>query len=239
MSTINLTPFCEHGNASDMRSYLHAPFRQGAYVYATNGHVLIRVAAADAYQDVVVNDTVAVTTVIAAAAVDSDAGWQPLPPIHLPAHGLAPCDGCRGRGYGVACTICHYTGMCACNCDRCDRECDDCDGSGIGLSRDETKERKVCLHCGGRGRARDDRVVVIPDGPHLTAEYVAMVLALSGPIEVKWPEPVTDKYSDQRHHNMSAFRGPGWHVVLMARRPNIPPTGREIIVAMNDGTVPA
>ena len=41
---IDLQRFC--ANESDPRPYLRAPFKRGSWVYATNGHVCVRVPAA-------------------------------------------------------------------------------------------------------------------------------------------------------------------------------------------------
>jgi len=41
---INLKPFC---GDDDPRDYLNAPFSEGTFTYATNGHILIRVARRD------------------------------------------------------------------------------------------------------------------------------------------------------------------------------------------------
>jgi len=154
--TINLKPFC--ANVTDPREYLRAPFKVGEWVYATNGHMAIRVKA-DNFPDMgeVADHKAKVPKAIGGLferALKKAGGAFQAMPASPP---LKPCRDCRGCGEWPAV-----------QCDDCDGEgqfrhgafwydCKNCEGSFAGagfirVSRDGQRgEMRPCITCDGLG----------------------------------------------------------------------------------------
>ncbi|HYM33368.1 MAG TPA: hypothetical protein VEU47_18865 [Candidatus Cybelea sp.] len=108
---IDLQQFC--GN-DIWRPYLHKPFRQNGYVYATNGHILVRVADDERYE---INDKIAVEKLFAGLAT---AKFVAAPAVIIPPKAgpqLVECPNCDGRGTEHDCPDCD------CTCERCHGRC--------------------------------------------------------------------------------------------------------------------
>lgn len=107
---IDLTPFC---GKDDDRWYLNAPFSEGEFTYATNGHILIRVARRD--------DITSEPEQMMNRCAKLFAEAAPTPPIAIPE--IPPivegdCDCCNGAGSHER------------ECGTGDYDCDDCAGTG-------------------------------------------------------------------------------------------------------------
>ena len=92
--SIDLTRFC--ANERDVREYLQRPFEIDGFVYATNGHMAVRVPAADypgQAQYTPGKHPKQIVQLFADAAADADKA-QPLPIIQEP----ADCSLCKGTG---------------------------------------------------------------------------------------------------------------------------------------------
>ncbi len=108
---IDLKPFC---STDEFRPTLMQPWSRGAYTYATNGHILVRVARRD---DVPENEEAPdVEKTVEKARLD-EASFVRLPLIDLPPEEKSECQACEGRGTEHDCPDC--------TCD-----CEVCNGSG-------------------------------------------------------------------------------------------------------------
>lgn len=208
---IDLTPFC---GRETHRSYPHAPFSIGAHTYATNGHRAIRVARR---ADVPEGGDVPNSIVQIFALADA----REFGPFTLDVRraDVPACPGCRGRGWGGACETCRGSGRHDCDCDYCERGCEDCDGSGIDFERREVPEdqRVLCEACDGTGCERDDRKVHFPDGLVIAARYLALVADLPGPLAMNVPPPgEPSRFGPQYlNHGPQFFRCDGGTVAIM------------------------
>lgn len=108
---IDLQPFC---GRDEYRPYLHKPFSRGAYTYATDGRLLLRVARRD---DVPENDRA--PDCEAAVFSKLQCSEYAAPDFALP--DVKPeredCILCEGRGFEHDCPSCQCT-------------CPECDGAG-------------------------------------------------------------------------------------------------------------
>ena len=103
---VDLKPFC--GN-DPLRFYLHRPWSQDEFSYATNGHIIVRV---PRRADIAENKDAPNTAKVFANWVDPD---RPLPPISIPPEiGEPECRVCDGRG------TMHNCPDCGCTCKRCE-----------------------------------------------------------------------------------------------------------------------
>ena len=107
ITAADLQPFC---SAERFREYLHRPWSKDGFTYATNGHVLIRVARLNGVEE---NDKAPDTDVIFAAAADQTA-TQKIPKGKIPKVRTIECPSCNGRGREHDCPDC------TCECEKCD-----------------------------------------------------------------------------------------------------------------------
>ncbi len=145
---IDLQRFC--ANELDEREYLRKPWKHGKWVYATNGHVCVRVPTA-AMPDVAECDKAPPVQKLFQKHMKQRQCEFLLMPIIAP---LKKCSACYGKGYVHArkCPSCtdgtfdHY-GM--------TYNCLYCEGSNAGPgwvdTEDETEARRPCDHCDGLG----------------------------------------------------------------------------------------
>ena len=149
--TVNLQRFC--ANDFDYREYLRAPWRAGNWVYATNGHVCVRVAAAlvpDALQSSGQRPN-------AAALFDKwfDQEGEFLVMPEVPAAEV--CKACDGHGWhhAIKCSDCtdgvFKHGHHAYDCLNC---ADEPVEAGYIATEDAADPKMVCNECIGRGFAR-------------------------------------------------------------------------------------
>ena len=134
---------------SCLREYLQKPWRDGQYVYASNGHWLARVPAAEFHgeaADRTPRHPASVARMFADAA--DRTAFHPLTGIAKPEE-CGPCSG-RGVTRGSECNSCDGEGT----FDRMgwDYECKQCDGTGIDRHvPDEAAADHACNSCKGYG----------------------------------------------------------------------------------------
>lgn len=123
MSGIDLQSFC----GDDLSwQYLNAPFKQDNFTFATNGHILVRVALRDSDPDLPKGALENINNVILKGV--EDAIFSPPPPYTLPpesAFASTRCLSCAGTGRDH-------------ECPSCDCDCIDCDGTGTWPTRVST-----------------------------------------------------------------------------------------------------
>lgn len=144
------------------------PWREGEHVYATDGHTVIEVPAAD-YPEVVAPNTLCGLDIIGLRWPPSPA-WEPMPAL-LP-DSMQTCLECQGTKFQeMDCPECEGQGTITCS--ECDakHKCSHCKGTG-GVLSDEP-----CPACSGAGellRPTDQRVC----GVVIRGEDVARLAAL-------------------------------------------------------------
>lgn len=143
----------------DPREYLRKPWRDGEWVYATNGHVCIRVRGDKVDKELPVRDK----HPDAAAMFTKYEGLLPAALHTLPALPEAKkCQACEGRGWHWAkkCESCDGEGTFMrhgyeYNCQACEDEPVE---PGWALSSERSGTRKDCAHCYGRGYERNQEL---------------------------------------------------------------------------------
>lgn len=108
---IDIKPFCSTDKALP---YLMQPWSRGAYTYATDGYILVRVARRD---DVPENSQAPDAEKLLEKVQIDTASFTPLPPFDLPPEKMDECASCGGSGYEH-------------DCPNCNCICKNCNGSG-------------------------------------------------------------------------------------------------------------
>ncbi|WP_275100118.1 hypothetical protein [Sedimenticola hydrogenitrophicus] len=143
-----LSRFC---GKNDIREYLNTPLRKGGYLYASNGHIAVRVVdepAVEAFAVIALDGGTAIDKVVSGIEQMLADTYQP------DAHRLAdtnaaqmlaaaePCEYCKGTGVTPKCERCNNTGLvtslssldecpaCGGNTDAPGTHCIACDGTG-------------------------------------------------------------------------------------------------------------
>lgn len=115
--TIDLQKFCSVKD--DSRYFLHAPFSRGKYTYATNGHIVVRVARRDDVPEV-------------------DLAPKPESLFKEKPRGkFIPVPKCSAVS-DLDCKKCEGTGARECNMGH-DHECDKCEGTGKTTNHESMK----------------------------------------------------------------------------------------------------
>ena len=165
MSTVDLQRFC--ADDFDPREYLRKPIPHKGYLYATNGHVLVRVAAPEH-----------------AGALAEKPDFDAVVGKYIQAEGHAPLPPLPA---GKKCKDCNGTGMVLmAECADCDGEgdfmhgthiyeCKECDGAGRFLSA--SGEKCECAGCYGHG-IKAERIAIGQSGYDL--RYLRWIAELPG-----------------------------------------------------------
>jgi len=208
LTPIKLERYC--ATVDDTREHLKKPFRVGDWVYATNGHICIRVPSADFEADVLdesqrINQT-------APALFDkwlTEATYSPLPELAA----LESCYSCSGKGW-------HW----AYRCEGCtDGEfvhrghtyaCQECENEPCFMAgwitryreadRQPTDVKRECAMCGGRGFAEGS---VELNGIPFELGYVHWAARLPGAL-----------FKTAGKEDPAAFRWDGGEALLMPLR---------------------
>lgn len=179
--SIDLKRFC--GCEHDIREYVRQPWAHQGYVYATNGHICVRVPApehAGTTSEVPIAES---ARGLFERATNTE--YAPLPPF-TPA---PVCFQCEGEG--------HYKQSKCGDCDgegnfkrgHHEYECRECEGTGW-LPDDEGQKRD-CEECWGTGH--DRRAVDFGNDVFYDARYLAWVKALPGVMFAPGGASTTDK----------------------------------------------
>lgn len=161
---MNLTDFC-----APNRFRLAAPWREGNYVYATTGQIMIEVAAAD-YPEITAEGEIDPADAFADMWPTGAVPWQPMPPVGPQT--MQECPDCEGKGFeSKDCPTCDGRGYCECSKCGDEHDCGECDGEGEVLS--DVK----CAACDGQGERflpADQRLC----GSLYAGEYCALLAGL-------------------------------------------------------------
>lgn len=217
--TIDLKRFC--AKEEDPREYLRAPWRDGAWVYATNGHYLLRVAA-DTMPDAVPRDKHPDGGALFRKHLEDRTGLDFLVMPPLPK--LKPCADCGGKGQvrAIKCADCvdgefkhgNYTYTCQ-NCDE--------SPAGAGWEHlnawNETRSNEVlrdCISCDGLGHnIQEHRGMAVGEASYAVV-YLAMLAKLPQ-VRICPGEPANTK-DWSKQPIPAVFTFDGGHALLMPRR---------------------
>lgn len=168
-----LQSFCEAPN--EPLSHLRKPFTVGAYSYASNRHLAVRVAA---LAEVPERPEVRFNVDLLPWPYVSTP-WQALPALP-PADG--ECFTCTGHGRVVVCDECSGEGEVswASALHTYTATCLECDGSGVWPSAGEQTEW-ACPDCAGTGYRWDNEELVI-EGIPFAVVYLAKMARLPDPV---------------------------------------------------------
>ena len=180
---IDLSKFCESKGSA--RIHLQRPWRKGDWVYATNGHLLVRVKpemVADAAQETLRQpDVEALFTRYLDGC--SDLQFIPMPTTPQP----DPCPNCGGKGnaWSVLCPDCNEGTFMRGNHEYDCRNCADSSaGPGWVDSSEDNPQAKIvaCHECDGLGSSiRFNGNFYIGDAGY-SLVYAYMVSQLPGPV---------------------------------------------------------
>ena len=214
---LDLERFCADQN--DPRSYLHKPWRDGGWVYATNGHLVVRIADNGARDTPERTDKHPnVREMFRKYIEDRACEFLVMPPIPEP----KKCTHCDGTGFAWAK-----------NCPDCvdgefthgdyDYDCKNCMGSVAGPGKldarqgDKGAKREPCAYCDFHGYPLNSN-----GGTDIGAAQYATVylweLAKLPQCRVCPGDPARTNYDDPREAP-GAFIFDGGQALLMPRRP--------------------
>jgi hypothetical protein len=154
-ATIDLSKFCAFSKA-DSRTVLHAPFKVGDFIYASNGHMGVRVPAAGWPEEVREpageHETKVAAIVVGVFAKHAEASH---PAVALPELRTQRCRACKGAGFtwGSKCDSCDGEG--SFQRHGYDYECKACDGDGYDECEKDHPgaEKQPCRACFSTGLA--------------------------------------------------------------------------------------
>lgn len=184
---IDLKPFCER--ADSYRDYLHQPWSRGAFTYASNGHIAIRVPRRD---DVPENEKAPDVEKIFRENGVEDSATTSLPDVNVsalpkPTIKMRRCRRCRGTRYLRKCDECGGEGTLECDLGH-DHECETCDSKGTFHAGETDDGAFLCTDCNGTGSEPDferggDTEIIIDGRDAMTLRLFILLLGLP---DVKW-----------------------------------------------------
>lgn len=148
---------------NDLREYMRAPFSRGDWIYATNGHIAVRVPKAEGIAAAESGKLEKIEGLFEKSKRDNFIGLPELPEAEK-------CPTCNGSGIGYKCPECEGKG----DFDKGGHsyDCKECGGSGqVDDGYDADKE--PCVECDGYGESRYKAVAV--GNWHYDRRYLAMV----------------------------------------------------------------
>lgn len=162
---MDITKFCA---TNDPRHYLHKPMRHDGFLYATTGHIAVRIEDDPAIEAEPMPASLQNSVLQKMATDDTDRTWRPVPQVNGAT--AKPCAYCDGMGRVVACPDCDGDG----EFEHGDYmyECKSCDASGWVAAPSKGVEQK-CLDCCGSGVSWQETVEF--DGVHIAARYIHLI----------------------------------------------------------------
>ena len=164
---MDITKFC---TTNDPRHYLHKPMRHDGFLYATNGHVAVRIADDPAIEGGPMPQNLQNGILQKMVDDTEDRTWQPVPVIDKAS--LRDCAYCNGTGCAKTCPACDGEGEFEHFGDWYD--CKRCETTGqvaAGSANDST----TCSYCFGSGHDASQSVEI--GGAHIAARFLRLIAA--------------------------------------------------------------
>lgn len=164
---MDITKFCA---PNDGRHYLHKPMRHEGFLYATTGHIAVRIADDPAIDAEPMPQNLQ-NSILQKMATDTEERiWSPAPPIGRA--GLRDCPHCSGSGRARTCPACagdgefeHYGDWYGC------KHCDET-GQITAQPNDNAAE---CYACLGSGIDANESIEI--SGVHIAARLLHLISA--------------------------------------------------------------
>jgi hypothetical protein len=214
-----LSRFC---GKNDIREYLNTPIRKGGYLYATNGHIAVRVA------DEPVVEAIAPGTPID-QMIDNTVGKvvakmeKMLADTHQPVGYLLAdtdavqmlaaaerCGSCQGTGVTPACAFCLNSGVETSHYDDEEYDCPACNGNN-------DEPGTPCWRCEGTGKDTGELRILLGHA-YYNPRYIALLAELPNATLYN-AEPIDDPF---HYGGPGLVRFDGGLALVM---PMIPPRG--------------
>lgn len=213
--SIDLQRFC--ANELDPREHLRAPWLFGEWVYATNGHLAVRVPAASRPDITATPEKAPKAEPLFTAAFERAGEFLQMPNVEK-----KRCPHCRGAGrlHAIPCTGCDKKRLGEFEHDGHWYDCQTCVDSPAGagwldVEADHPRAQpRPCDPCDGLGLQRDDTPTRIGDAIYAT-RYVAMLSDLPS-VRIKAGDPASEQWSPQPVAAALIFDG--GQALLMPRR---------------------
>lgn len=170
---MDITKFCA---TKDPRHYLHKPMRHDGFLYATNGHVAVRIEDDPAIDAGPMPERLQ-DSLPKLLSDNEERTWRPFPQIDPSS--LRACPFCNGSGCADECPACDGEGEFEHWGDWYD--CKRCDGGGQVAARHDDASA-VCGRCNGSGLERNQSIEI--DGPFIAVEYILLIGAEASGAEI-------------------------------------------------------
>ncbi len=162
---MDITKFCAPG---DIRHYVHKPMRHEGYLYATTGHIAVRIEDDPAIEAEPMPANLQNGVLLKMATDTTDRTWRPVPQVNRAT--AQPCPYCDGTGRVVACPDRDGDG----EFDHGDHAyvCKSCNASGL-VAATNGDAAEECRDCCGSGVSW--QVSIELDGVHIAARYIHLI----------------------------------------------------------------
>lgn len=196
---MDITKFCA---TTDPRHYLHKPMRHDGFLYATNGHVAVRIED-DRTIDAGPMPENLQATIPKLLSDNEERTWRHIPQIDHSS--LRACPFCKGSGCADECPACDGEGEFEHWDDWYD--CKRCDGGGqVAAQQDDAAA--VCGRCNGSGLDCNQSIEI--DGPIIAVKYILLIAAEAPGAEIGISKNTL---------GVQLFRAPGVIGCVMPMRP--------------------
>lgn len=162
---MDITKFCA---TTDPRAYMHKPMRHDGHLYATTGHIAVRIEDDPAIEAEPMPANLQNGVLQKMATDTTERTWRPVPQVNGAT--AKPCPHCNGTGRTVKCPSCDGDG----EFEHYDHTygCKGCDASGWVASSSKDAGAK-CHDCCGSGVSWQETVEF--DGVHIAARYIHLI----------------------------------------------------------------
>ena len=162
---MEITKFCA---TADPRAYLHKPMRHDGYLYATNGHIAVRIADDPAIDAGPMPQSLQNSILQKMAEDTEERTWQPVPVFDKA--NLRDCSYCNGTGRVKMCPACNGYGAFEhfgnwYDCKRCETT-----GQVVAKFADDPV---TCSCCFGSGKDVSQSFAI--SGAHIAARYLHLI----------------------------------------------------------------
>lgn len=164
---MDITKFCA---TNDPRSYMHKPMRHDGYLYATTGHIAVRIADDPAIEARPMPQNLQNGILQKMADYTEDRKWQPVPAIDKVS--LRDCAYCNGTGRAKMCPVCdgeaefeHFGDW---------YDCKHCKTTGQ-VAAESSDDTDTCSYCLGSGNDANQSFEI--SGAHIAARYLHLIAA--------------------------------------------------------------